>query len=64
MISDIPWQMADDWNQVLLSFKAVENKGKDKLTELFCIAKKIQKNYEIISEPMPWSRTTNYRPRI
>ena len=52
MISDIPWQMAEDWNQVLLSFKAVENKGRDKLTELFCIAKKIQKNYEIISEPM------------
>lgn len=52
MRSDIPWQTAEDWNQVLLSFKAVENKGKDKLTALSGIAKKIQKNYEIISEPM------------
>ncbi len=52
MLSDIPWQMAEDWKQVLLSFKAVENKGKDKLTALFCIAKEIQKNFEIISEPM------------
>ncbi|MDT8379423.1 MAG: hypothetical protein RQ739_11070 [Desulfotignum sp.] len=52
MLSDIPWQMAEDWNQVLLSFKAVENKCKDTLTDLLCIAKKIQKNYEMISEPM------------
>jgi len=52
MLSDIPWQTAEDWHQVLLSLKAVEKKGKDKLPALFCIAKKIQKNYEMISEPM------------
>ncbi len=52
MLSYIPWQMTDDWKQVFLSFKAVEKKGKHKLTALLCIAKKIQKNYEIISEPM------------
>jgi hypothetical protein len=52
MISDIPWQMAEDWNQVLSSFKAVENKGKDKLTELFVLQrkfKKIMKSYQ-----SPW----------
>ncbi len=52
MPSDIPWKMAEDWNQVLLSFKAIENKGKDRVTELFSIAKKIQKNFKIISEPI------------
>lgn len=52
MLSNIPWQMAEDWNQVLLSFKAIENKGKNKLTELFSIAKKIQKKFEIVSEPI------------
>jgi hypothetical protein len=52
MLSDIPWQMTEDWNQVLQSFKAVENKGKHKLTPPSGMAKEIQKNYEFLSEPM------------
>lgn len=52
MPSNIPWQPAEEWNQVLLSFNALENKGKDRLTKLFSIARKIQKNFELMADPM------------
>ena len=50
--SNIPWQMDEEWNQVLLSLKAIDSKGKDRLLELFRIAKKIKNEFEIMSEPM------------
>ncbi len=50
--SNIPWQIDEEWNQVLVSLQAIENKGKERLTQLFSIAKKIQRKFEIMSEPM------------
>ncbi|MDC3237286.1 hypothetical protein OAT93_00985 [bacterium] len=50
--SVIPWQTDEEWNQVLLSLQAIESKGKKRLTKLFGTAKKIQKNFEMMSESM------------
>jgi len=49
--SNIPWQRDEEWNQVLLSFKVIERKGKNRLNELFRILKnlgiKLKKNLSI-----------------
>lgn len=50
--SNIPWHMDEEWNQVFLSLKVIENRGKGRLTDLYSMAKKIQKKNEIMSEPM------------
>ena len=50
--SNIPWQIDEEWNQVLMSLQAIENKDKNRSTQLFSIAKKIQIKFEIMSEPM------------
>lgn len=50
--SNIPWQRDEEWNQVLLSLKAIDSKGKGRLSELFRIAKKIKKEFEVMSDPM------------
>ncbi|MCP4669822.1 MAG: hypothetical protein GY857_00825 [Desulfobacula sp.] len=48
--SNIPWQMDEEWSQVLLSLKAIENKGR--LTAILNTAEKIQQKFEIMSKPM------------
>ncbi|MEN8210622.1 MAG: hypothetical protein ABFR31_02815 [Thermodesulfobacteriota bacterium] len=50
--SNTPWQIDEEWNQVLLSLKAIDSEGKGRLSELFRIAEKIKKEFEIMSEPM------------
>ena len=35
--SNIPWQIDEEWNQVLVSLQAIENKGKNRLTQLFSL---------------------------
>lgn len=50
--SNIPWQTDEEWNQVLLTFKAIEKRGEERLNELFKITNKIKKEFVIMSEPM------------
>lgn len=50
--SNIPWQIRQEWDQVLLSIKTVEQRGKEKLSDLFSIAEDIRTHFELISHPM------------